>query len=107
MADIRLNDQEFENVINQMTNCSLDLESLVAKIDTIMKKLETNWKGSAQQAYCEAYDSIKKRVLMPMRDLLSSYPQVLREAKTDTNFADAEKARNILNIYGGIPQITV
>jgi uncharacterized protein YukE len=93
---------ELNTVITKLDNCSSNLGSLLIKIDNIMTQLSVDWAGAAQAAYADAYDQIKIRSLLPVKQLLESYPQTLRQAESDLDFRDGENASGIRGKFGGI-----
>ena len=93
---------ELETVIGRLDTCASNLGSLLVRMDGVMAQLAVNWSGSAQAAYADAYEQIKTRSLLPVKQLLESYPQTLREAETQLNFSDQTNADTIRNQYGGI-----
>lgn len=95
---------ELDSVISKLETCASDLGSLIARIDSIMSRLQVEWAGSAQVAYADAYDQIKIRSLIPIKQLLESYPQTLRQAESDINFGDQQSANTIKGKLGGILQ---
>jgi uncharacterized protein YukE len=103
---IIMNDAEFDNTIASLNLCANDIEALTAKIDNIMNRLREEWEGASQRAYEAVYEDVKRRVLLPMKELLRSYPVTLKDAKGNIHFKDGETASHITNTYGGIPQLS-
>jgi WXG100 family type VII secretion target len=97
-----LTKSELNSVIGKLENCASNLGSLLAKIDGIMSQLAIDWAGAAQAAYADAYEQIKIRSLLPVKQLLESYPQTLRQAENDLDFRDGESASAIRGKLGGI-----
>ena len=93
---------ELDAVIRRLETCSSNLNSLLSKIDSIMGQLSVDWVGAAQVAYADAYSQIKVRSLLPVKQLLESYPQTLRQAESDLDFHDSEYANSIRSQFGGI-----
>ena len=101
-AKMLLTKPELDAVIIKLDNCATSLGSLVTKIDGIMGQLEADWSGAAQIAYASAYEQIKLRTLLPVKQLLESYPETLRQASKELDFEDNDNASTIRTTYGGI-----
>ena len=99
---VKLTNEELNNVITRLNGTASNINELILAIDNVMKRLQTSWEGSAQRAYLEAYEQIKIRSLIPVKDLLESYPATLREAKEGLGFKDDENATHIIQTYGAV-----
>lgn len=101
-AKLLLTKPELNAIIGRLENSASSLGALLIKLDGIMDQLSVDWSGAAQMAYKDAYEQIKTRSLLPVKQLLESYPETLQQAEQEIDFQDEESAVSIRNQYGGL-----
>lgn len=102
VAKLLLTKPELNAIIGRLENSASSLGALLIKLDGIMDQLSVDWSGAAQMAYTDAYEQIKTRSLLPVKQLLESYPETLQQVEQEIDFQDEESAASIRNQYGGL-----
>lgn len=101
-AKLLLTKPELDTIIGRLENSASNLDTLLAKLNGIMDQLSVDWAGAAQMAYKDAYEEIETRSLLPVKQLLESYPETLRQVEQEIDFQDGDNAASIRSQYGGL-----